>query len=175
MISPLVVFWLLTGAISCPARDTPGPPAAISGLAPPAFGELVVDAALGFVGRPYRFGGENPRTGVDCAGLVRLVFSSVGVDLPRTAGGQIRLGREIPRLEIEAGDLIFFRDTSRRGISHVGIAIGNNRFVHAASCKRGVCISSLASRYYREHYESARRLLESPSDEGYGSDSCQSR
>lgn len=159
MSSPLLVLWLLASAASCPARDA-GPPAANGGVSSLAFGQRIAEAALQFVGRPYRLGGENPRTGIDCAGLVRHVFRSLGVDLPRTAEGQIRLGREVPRAEIEAGDLIFFRDTSRRGVSHVGIAIGNGRFVHAASRESGVNVSSLLSPYYQRHYESARRLLE---------------
>ncbi|HTY41881.1 MAG TPA: C40 family peptidase [Thermoanaerobaculia bacterium] len=166
MTSPFVALWFLTGTVFLPAPAAPGPLDAVAGIPYCAFGERVAELALTFVGRPYRLGGENPRTGLDCTALVRLVFRSLGIDLPRTVGSQVRFGREVPRNEIEAGDLIFFRDTSRRGLTHVGIAIGNGRFVHA-SLSSGVRISSLLMPYYRRHYASARRLPEKPPDEAF--------
>ena len=112
--------------------------------------------ALQYLGTPYRFGGASMR-GIDCSAFVQRVFRAVGVDLPRTASRQYELGCVVSRDELVPGDLLFFRDTYRRGISHVGIFIGRSRFIHAA--RRGVTISKLSSRYWARRFATARRLL----------------
>jgi hypothetical protein len=115
--------------------------------------------ALRYVGLPYRLGGATPR-GLDCAALVQRVYRAVGVALPRTAAEQFDRGCVVLLDELRPGDLVFFRDTWRRGISHVGIFIGRGRFVHAAGRRHGVCVTSLESRYYRRRFAGARRLIE---------------
>ncbi|HYG62602.1 MAG TPA: C40 family peptidase [Thermoanaerobaculia bacterium] len=118
-----------------------------------------VQMAMSFLGVPYRMGGSS-RKGIDCAGLVRAAYDGLGLTLPRTAAGQFQQGVEISLGELQPGDLIFFRDTYKRGISHVGIYIGEGKFVHAASTKRGVVVTSLSRPYYLSRFAGARRVVE---------------
>jgi cell wall-associated NlpC family hydrolase len=115
--------------------------------------------ALGMVGVDYESGGSTPATGLDCSGLVRYVFQQVtGATLPRTAQEMARLGKSVARTELQVGDLVFFR-TRHSTFSHVGIYLGDERFVHAPSPGRAVEIVALSARYWQERYSGARRLL----------------
>jgi cell wall-associated NlpC family hydrolase len=118
-----------------------------------------VQMAMSFLGVPYRLGGSG-RNGIDCAGLVRAAYNGLGLVLPRTAAGQFQQGVEISLGELQPGDLVFFRDTYKRGISHVGIYIGEGKFVHAASKKRGVVVTSLSRPYYLSRFAGAKRLVD---------------
>jgi cell wall-associated NlpC family hydrolase len=117
----------------------------------------MVERALGWLGVKYRFGGQDEKRGFDCAGLVRRVFSTV-TDLPRTAAAQFRQGCIVQRNELQPGDLVFFRDTYKRGISHVGIYIGDGEFVHAASRRRAVTVDRLDSPYFDKRFAGGRRV-----------------
>jgi cell wall-associated NlpC family hydrolase len=125
-------------------------------------GQRVAEAALSHLGGPYRYGGQDPRTGLDCASFVRLLFRSQGFDLPSTAAGQMRYGKPVAASELAPGDLVFFHDTCKRGISHVGIYFGDGRFIHAAGRKHGVIISTLSRSFFSRHFAGARRLLDQP-------------
>ncbi len=115
--------------------------------------------ALGLIGVSYRFGGDTPEEGLDCSGLVRHVFQQVtGVTLPRTAKEMSRIGGAVPKTELAAGDLVFF-NTRRFAFSHVGIYLGNDRFIHAPRTGRDVEIAQLDSRYWQRHFDGARRLV----------------
>lgn len=117
----------------------------------------MVERALSWLGVRYRFGGQDEKRGFDCAGLVRRAFSAV-VDLPRTAAAQFRHGCIVERGELQPGDLVFFRNTYKRGISHVGIYIGDGQFVHAASRRRAVRIDRLDSPYFDKRFAGGRRI-----------------
>jgi len=122
----------------------------------------IVSEAMAYLGVRYRLGGASREHGVDCANLVRLVFRDErGLDLPWSASELFRQGETVPQESLRPGDLVFFKNTYKRGISHVGLYIGDGRFVHAASRRRGVVVSELASPYYRAHYAGARRIVES--------------
>lgn len=123
-------------------------------------GAQLVEVALTYLGRPYRLGGQDLATGVDCASFVRLLFRPLGVELPSTAADQMALGAVVLEDELAPGDLVFFRDTYKRGISHVGVYVGDGRFVHAAGRKSGIIVSSLSRPYYQRHFAGARRLLD---------------
>ena len=117
--------------------------------------------ALGLIGVSYRFGGETPDDGLDCSGLVRHVFQQVtGVTLPRTAKEMSRVGGTVAKTELAPGDLVFF-NTRRFAFSHVGIYVGDARFIHAPRTGRDVEIASLDSVYWRQRFDGARRLLAS--------------
>jgi cell wall-associated NlpC family hydrolase len=122
----------------------------------------VVDRALSYLGVPYRFSGTTADRGFDCAGLVQKSFSEVGVNLPRVAADQFRNGEKVCREELKPGDLVFFRNTYKRGISHVGIYIGNELFVHAASTLRRVTIDRLDSPYFASRFAGGRRIERVP-------------
>jgi len=115
----------------------------------------LLNHAVSLLGRPYRFGAAGGRA-FDCSGFVQSVFGNVGVDLPHSAREQFDHGDVVRRGELVPGDLVFFR-TYRRGASHVGIYMGEDKFIHAAS-RFGVRISSLNSDYYSARYLGARRL-----------------
>jgi len=119
---------------------------------------LLVKAAMGFLGAPYRLGGFSAQ-GIDCSGLVKKIYQLFDIDLPRTANEQSRVGMRVARSDLSEGDLLFF-NTRRRG-GHVGIYIGNNEFVHAASRKRGVRVDNLDTPYFNKRFIRAVRLKES--------------
>lgn len=115
--------------------------------------------ALGLIGVDYRYGGETPERGLDCSGLVRYVFQQVtGVTLPRTSKELARIGAPVKRADLKAGDLVFF-DTRSFANSHVGIYLGDDRFIHAPSRGSEVEIAQLDNSYWRKHFNGARRLV----------------
>src|SRR5579862_387363 len=121
----------------------------------------LVEQAMTYLGTPYRRGGTT-RQGVDCSGLVGAVYGEQGLDLPRTAAQQFAEGVAVAASDLRPGDLVFFRDTYKRGISHVGIYIGDGRFLHAAGHRHGVIVSDLSRPYYRNRYAGARRPAAMP-------------
>jgi len=124
----------------------------------PSQAERLVAVARTYLGTPYRMGGIS-RKGVDCSGLTCLVYSELGMRLPRTARAQARVGRAVAGNSLAPGDLVFF--SRRRGgrITHVGIFIGGNRFIHASPSAGAVRVDSLENRYFRERFVGARRVL----------------
>lgn len=115
----------------------------------------LINSALSLQGIRYSWGGTS-RNGFDCSGFVQYVFRQHGVRLPRTSREQARVGSAVPRDSLRAGDLVFFI-TRGRSISHVGIYIGNNRFVHASSGGGRIRVDALQG-YYSRRYAGARRV-----------------
>lgn len=116
--------------------------------------------AVSLVGTPYRLGGSDPQQGLDCSGFVNHVFRrTAGLQLPRESQAISQVGLELDPAELQPGDLVFF-NTLDRPFSHVGIYLGDNRFVHAASSRSGgVMLSSLSDRYWSLRFEGARRVM----------------
>ena len=115
--------------------------------------------ALGLIGVDYRYGGTNPEHGLDCSGLVRYVFQEVvGVTLPRTAREMARLGGRVAPGDLKAGDLVLF-NTRSSPFSHVGIYLGDDRFIHAPHRGGEVEIVTMSQRYWQQRYDGARRLV----------------
>jgi len=114
-----------------------------------------------YLGDPYVWGGNTPETGMDCSGYTKYVFNKVGINLPRTAYTQSRVGKSVTKEELQKGDLLFFLTDKSRNIpiTHVGIYLGNDKFIHAASTKKGIIISSLSKGYYAKVLKSARRVI----------------
>jgi cell wall-associated NlpC family hydrolase len=112
--------------------------------------------AMRFLGVPYVFGGTST-SGFDCSGYVQHVFAMMGYHIPRTADAQFYAGKHVTGATIVPGDLVFFT-TYEAGPSHVGIYLGNDRFVHASS-SRGVTVSSLHEGYWSARYLGAKRLI----------------
>lgn len=113
--------------------------------------------AFALTGIQYRYGGNSPATGFDCSGFVRYVFSEIGTVLPRNASEISHLGRRVDREELQPGDLVFF-NTLRRPFSHVGIYLGDHRFIHAPSRGGKVEIVNMSHHYWERRYNGARRL-----------------
>jgi len=115
--------------------------------------------ALGLVGVRYRYGGVDPDQGLDCSGLIQYVFEQVtGVTLPRTSRELAKIGDRIALGDLAPGDLVFF-NTRRFAFSHVGLYLGDNRFIHAPSRGRDVVVASLADNYWKKSFDGARRLV----------------
>jgi cell wall-associated NlpC family hydrolase len=137
----------------------------IDALTVPSLPEMVVQAGLEAIGTPYVWGGDDPEDGFDCSGLTQFVYREiVGVELPRTAREQRRTGSGVSKKELKPGDLVFFSTMRRRGVSHVGIYIGQNQFVHAPTRGAKVRVDSLDNKYWSRHYVAARRYIETPAE-----------
>ena len=113
-------------------------------------------SALKYVGYRYRSGGVGPSS-FDCSGFVYFILNHGGFKISRDMGAQWNSGTHIKSSALQPGDLVFFSNTYKRGLSHVGIYIGNGRFVHAENASTGVRISDLWSSYYAAHYTGAVR------------------
>ncbi len=118
--------------------------------------QALIQNAMGYLGRPYRRGGSSAR-GFDCSGFTTYIYRQHGIRLPRTSASQAGVGKPVPRSQLQPGDLVFFRTRGRR-ISHVGIYIGNGKFVHASSSRGRVRVDTLNSGYYYQRYAGARRI-----------------
>ena len=117
---------------------------------------------LQMVGVNYRLGGTSPESGLDCSGFVQLVFrDSLGMALPRTAKEMSHVGQEIDRTELKPGDLVFF-NTLRRAFSHVGIYLGDSKFVHSPRPGGEVRVEDMRQSYWVQRFNGARRILDKP-------------
>ena len=119
--------------------------------------QQIIATSKQYIGVPYVWGGSSP-SGFDCSGLVQYVFNRHSITLPRTTKQQWTVGTQISKSALQPGDLVFFANTYTSGISHVGIYVGDNQFIHASSSK-GVIISSLSNSYWASHYYGARQIL----------------
>jgi cell wall-associated NlpC family hydrolase len=112
------------------------------------------------LGRRYVWGAVGPKV-FDCSGFTKYVFRQKGINIPRTSIQQSKYGTSIQRAKLKPGDLVFF-DTSRprKGyVNHVGIYMGNNKFIHASSAKKRVIITRLDKPFYSKRYTGARRII----------------
>lgn len=120
--------------------------------------ELVMNA-MGFIGVPYRYGGNSVDTGFDCSGFVRAAFQhTVGKILPRRAADQAAATQQIDRSQLKPGDLVFF-NTMRRAFSHVGIYVGDGKFVHSPRTGASIRIDSMDNSYWKPRFDGARRVF----------------
>ncbi len=116
--------------------------------------------AMSLIGIHYRRGGSSPENGLDCSGLVRYVFKqSNNIDLPRTSAEMSRVGEQVDKKDLQPGDLVFF-NTLRRTFSHVGIYLGDNKFIHAPTPGSAVRIESMDLAYWKARFNGARRVLD---------------
>ncbi|MBN9424271.1 MAG: hypothetical protein BGO63_09415 [Candidatus Accumulibacter sp. 66-26] len=125
-----------------------------------AAGHDIAIFALGLIDTGYRFGGKNPDAGLDCSGMVSYIYGqSAKLRLTGSAADIARLGRPVDRAGLRPGDLVFF-NTRNAPHSHVGIYIGDDRFVHAPSSNGRVRIDQLGNRYYAQRFEAARTYFD---------------
>jgi cell wall-associated NlpC family hydrolase len=118
---------------------------------------LVINA-MGFLGVPYKRGGNSAETGFDCSGFVRAIYEqTVGLLLPRRADQQAAATQVIDRNELQPGDLVFF-NTMRRNFSHVGIYVGDGKFIHSPRSGAQVRVEDMATSYWAKRFNGARRV-----------------
>ena len=119
----------------------------------------LVGNALGFLGVPYKRGGDSAATGFDCSGFVKTLYKdTIGLILPRKASQQAAATEKIEKSDLQPGDLVFF-NTMRRAFSHVGIYIGDGKFIHAPKPGAEVRVDNLGQSYWTRHFDGARRVL----------------
>ena len=120
----------------------------------------LIDKGFGYLGVRYRMGGNGPEAGgFDCSGLVRKVFGdALGLNLPRTAAEMAQLGDKVGTQDLKPGDLVFF-NTMRRAFSHVGIYLGDNKFLHSPARGSSVRVEAMDQTYWMKRFSGGRRLV----------------
>lgn len=160
----LALVCLLSACSSTPTRSTASRDAGLrtrgAPIHDPSAGlEEISIEAMALVGTPYRYGGNTPDSGFDCSGLVRYVVQrAASVNLPRTAAEMGRRGTSLDRRDVASGDLVFFNTTGQPN-SHVGIYVGQNRFVHAPATGGTVRLEDMTKSYWASRYMGARRVV----------------
>jgi len=163
------ITWV-TALICClaagfPARATEAPVASAAPEPSQTLSDVYLESmrdvifyALSMVGISYRWGGSSPQTGFDCSGFVSHVYRQIaGLVLPRDSYAMARLGQPVTVDDLKPGDLVFF-NTMRRPFSHVGIYLGEKRFVHAPSAGKNVNVVDMTEPYWAKRYSGARRI-----------------
>lgn len=152
ILAVLLSIFLAPAAFGCasaqPLRSSPG--------YSPAAAEKAAATAESMIGRPYRYTGETP-SGFDCSGLVRYSYLASGINLPHSTTALRERSSPVKSGDIRKGDLVFFSQLGKK-YSHVGIFLGNDRFVHAPSSGKTVRADSLRDPYWNKHFLGARRL-----------------
>jgi LysM repeat protein len=123
-----------------------------------ALREKFLEISRQYANVKYRFGGEG-NGALDCSAFVQRVYSELGIKLPRSSYHQYLVGQEVDKNELIPGDLVFFKTSKRAPVTHVGIYIGDNKFVHVSSNRKGFAIDSLDDPYYRARFVGAKRVL----------------
>lgn len=149
LLTFMLLYSAMAGAVQVERAQSAENDAAMSNLA---------IYAISLADTPYRYGGTTPDTGFDCSGFVRYVFEqTAGHILPRTSQQMSKLGDELKQDELQPGDLVFF-NTRRQPYSHVGIYVGEDRFVHSPAVGKAIVVVNMRERYWRKRYNGARRI-----------------
>ncbi len=158
-----LALWL--SACSTPPRKTsqsrprPGQDKTLSALKADGAGREILMYTLGLLDLDYKFGGANPEAGLDCSGMVSYIYqNAVGVKLPHNAAQIAGLARPISNSQMQVGDLVFF-NTMNRSFSHMGIYIGDSKFVHAPRTNSAIRVDRLDNSYFAARFEGARTLF----------------
>lgn len=162
---------LLVSAFATPTEEEPAPAAppqetrsAAELEAGNQFAQGLMLQALELIGVRYRYGGSTPETGLDCSGFIRYVFQqTLNIALPHNAFAISRLGEEVEKEALKPGDLVFFNTLGRR-FSHVGIYLGDDRFIHAPSTGRRIEVVRMTEKYWSKRYTGARRVTQETVD-----------
>lgn len=159
-LGTIVAPALPTGTVAASTSPAAGPKAAPAETKAPKAGglrSLLADFAMTLRDIRYRRGGSEPSTGFDCSGFVRYVYKhALGKELPQNSASQFLTGNKIDRDEMKTGDLVFFRVKGKR-VSHVGIYLGEGRFIHAPSTGKRISVSELNEGYWAKRFVGAKR------------------
>jgi NlpC/P60 family protein len=124
---------------------------------PVSRGQHLADTAIAYLGCPYKWGGDSPKAGMDCSGLIVAACRQWGISMPHSVQELIKQGKPVARDQLQPGDIIFFKDTYKPGLSHVAMYVGDNRYVAAGDEKAGVVMFEFGPEG-EAHYAGARRL-----------------
>ena len=162
-LKALFIVFLACCSLACQAAEAtkqPTTPATAEQAYPDWSGlaQEVLISALSLTGTKYKFGGSSPETGFDCSGFVRYVFQqAASLTLPHGARAISQLGQAVPLEQLQPGDLVFF-NTLKTAFSHVGIYIGDNRFIHEPAAGGGVHVVNMGDEYWSKRFNGARRI-----------------
>ncbi len=159
----LGTFWFFSGNCIAAEELPPAPLEEPTSLVATSIDKAqnTLNYALGLVGVHYKFGGKTPETGLDCSGFVSYVYKqAANMLLPHNAKAISMFGKKIAISELQPGDLVFY-NTMRHTYSHVGIYLGDNKFVHASVTGRGVEVVDMKENYWVKRFNGARRMLTS--------------
>ena len=152
-----ILLLLLCSACSTTHRDISADNFKAENFSDEAMNDLAI-YAVSLAETPYRYGGNSPENGFDCSGFVAHVFlKSLGLQLPRTSLEMSRMGEPQHKEQLRPGDLVFF-NTQQQPYSHVGIYVGENRFVHAPKSGKAIAIVNMRESYWQSRYDGARRI-----------------
>lgn len=162
LLFPLMLYVTLLAGCGSPAMRPESLPGTIAQgpQGPSSKGTEIAFYALGLIDTGYKFGGKNPEAGLDCSGMVSYIYREAsGIHVTGSAADIARRARPIQREALRPGDLVFF-NTRNRAYSHVGIYLGDARFIHAPSTNGRVRIDRLSDRYYAQRFEEARTFFD---------------
>ena len=120
----------------------------------------IVKTAESYIGLPYRLGGSSPQEGFDCSGLAMAVYQLNGLNLPRSSKEQYASGDPVKRKKLLKGDLVFFKISWGRKVSHVGVYVGDGKFIHAPGKGKAIRLSPLSNTYYTQRYAGGRSYIQ---------------
>lgn len=149
--------WILENWVTMKDTRRPFPMSDRSLSASKASCSEIVQVAMAYRGSRYSRGGMSSR-GFDCSGFVKFLYKTKGISLPHSSSAQFGCGKSVSRDELQPGDIVFFAGTYRPGISHVGLYIGDNKFIHASTSRGGVRVDDLSSSYYSSKFAGAKRV-----------------
>ena len=153
----IILLVLLCSACATTQRNTPISSPASGNFPDETMNDLAI-YAISLAETPYKYGGSTPENGFDCSGFVRHVFlKSLALQLPRTSVEMSHVGNPLQENQLRPGDLVFF-NTQQQSFSHVGIYVGENRFVHAPKSGKAIAIVNMQENYWRNRYDGARRM-----------------
>ncbi|MDR2875157.1 MAG: C40 family peptidase [Methylobacillus sp.] len=153
----MIAFLLMTFCVFARAEGSQDVAPAPEARWADAAQEILMNA-LSLTGVKYKYGGTSPETGLDCSGFVRYVFQqAANLSLPRSARAISQVGQNVPQDQLQPGDLVFF-NTLKSAFSHVGIYLGDGKFVHAPSSGGKVHVADMNDRYWSKRYNGARRM-----------------
>ena len=160
LLAAVALAALVAGCGSPAPRPTVASGTITQPLPPSEKGNEIALYALGLIDTGYRFGGKNPEAGLDCSGMVSYIYNrAAGLKVAGSAADIARKGRPINRRDLRPGDLVFF-NTRNAPFSHVGLYIGDERFIHAPSTNGRVRIDHMNARYYAQRFQAARSYFD---------------
>lgn len=133
-------------------------PAQAAGGGASSKGQQLADFAKQQIGKPYVYGAEGPGS-FDCSGLIQFAAKHLGINVPRTAAEQAKAGKAVDKSDLQPGDLVYFQNTGESTIGHIGMYIGDGKYVHAPQPGENVKIGSLSDSYASKTYRGARRIV----------------
>jgi len=154
----LILLLMLCSACATTHREDSTASQNFENIQNDAMNDLVI-YAMSLAETPYRYGGSSSESGFDCSGFVHHVFlKSLGLRLPRTSQEMSRVGAPLKESQLHPGDLVFF-NTQQQAYSHVGIYVGEDRFVHAPKSGKSIAIVNMRENYWKSRYDGARRII----------------